>query len=106
MQIARDIKENLCKIVINKHEAPSELTEYELPDGSMIKMGDARYNIPECIYKQLNINDFNNLQANTNPKDIAQDSLYYNLNPYNITNYNSKGLNKHVLEVINKCDMD
>jgi len=79
LAIARDIKESCCKIYTNKHEIPNDTFDYELPDGQTIQLGEERFHIPESIYM---------------PSTRDGDGFI------------SKGLSKHVLEVINKCDMD
>lgn len=112
MMIARDIKENLCKISLNKHEISNELGEYELPDGTIIKMGQERFLIPDLIFKQYNLQDPQNNNGLT-PNSFDINSYYYdtsssNMNAFqpNVNINTFKGLNKHVLEAINRCDMD
>jgi len=112
MMIARDIKENLCKITLNKHDMSAEAGEYELPDGSIVKLNQERFLVPDLIFKQYNLSDPQNTNG-LSPSSFDINSFYYDTSSNNINNQqtnmninNFKGLNKHVLEAINRCDMD
>ena len=55
LEIARDIKENVCKIYDTKEQkadaAPlNEKVEYELPDGKKIIFGEQRYTLCDAFF--------------------------------------------------------
>mmetsp|Transcript_56693 Transcript_56693/g.64972 ORF Transcript_56693/g.64972 Transcript_56693/m.64972 type:complete len:422 (+) Transcript_56693:32-1297(+) len=85
LDIARDAKETLCRLVDVKQEGvKAEKLEYELPDGKTIDLGDSRYTLGEMF--------FNPVMARQDFKDL------------DLTNF--KGLHHMVMESINKCDID
>lgn len=85
-EIARDIKENVCRILDPKGDnaaANTEKTEYELPDGKRIVVDDFRFSIGEVFF---------NPPDSELAKDIELNSV--------------KGFHQMILESINKCDVD
>ncbi|KAF7679673.1 actin [Astathelohania contejeani] len=64
-EVYRDIKERMCSVRTNKKEIKKEepteemkkeemiLNEYELPTGKYIQMGQEKYELYECIFKEL-----------------------------------------------------
>lgn len=57
-EIARDIKEKMCYVALNfeeelekAHQSPDIEQEYEMPDGSMIKIGSQRFRCPEALFQ-------------------------------------------------------
>lgn len=53
-EIVRQMKEQLCYVAMNADEeeakqAPKE--QFELPDGSVVEVGDARWSCPEALFK-------------------------------------------------------
>lgn len=63
MEIVRDIKEKTCFVALDYEAELRESTEnssiykaYELPDGRMITIGNARFRCPEYLFKPLEMN--------------------------------------------------
>eukprot|EP01083_Nonionella_stella_P120793 362277_1 len=51
IQIANDIKETLCFISPHSNYKSSQYSEYELPDGQMIKVGSERFKCTETLFQ-------------------------------------------------------
>eukprot|EP01084_Bolivina_argentea_P220862 374223_1 len=51
IQIANDIKETLCFIAPHSDYKSSQYSEYELPDGQMIKVGSERFKCTETLFQ-------------------------------------------------------
>jgi len=52
-EIARDIKETCCKLLENRNEGVMSLqekSEYDLPDGKKVNLGDFRFTSPEIFF--------------------------------------------------------
>nr|P12715.1 RecName: Full=Actin, cytoplasmic; AltName: Full=Actin, macronuclear [Sterkiella nova]AAA29393.1 actin [Sterkiella nova] len=63
MEIVRDIKEKLCFVALDYEAAMKQSYEsttfeknYELPDGRVITIGNARFRCPEYLFKPLEMN--------------------------------------------------
>ena len=63
LEIVRDIKEKTCFVAEDYEQAMKESAEsnkfemnYELPDGKVIKIGNARFRCPEYLFKPLEMN--------------------------------------------------
>lgn len=63
MEIVRDIKEKLCFVALDYEAAMKQSYEsstfeknYELPDGKVISIGNARFRCPEYLFKPLEMN--------------------------------------------------
>ena len=63
LEIVRDIKEKTCFVAVDYEAAMKESTDsskhektYELPDGKVITIGNARFRCPEYLFKPLEMN--------------------------------------------------
>lgn len=86
-EIARDIKESVCKLLENRSEGTmglQEKAEYELPDGKKVNLGDFRFTSPEIFFV------LPESEKARQELDIA----------------NFKGFHQLVLDSINQCDID
>jgi len=93
LEIVRDIKEKTCFVAVDyedsmKQSASSSAMEktYELPDGKVITIGNARFRCPEYLFKPLEMNgrEFDSIQDLTYKSiqecdvDVRRD-LYQNI---------------------------
>jgi len=86
-EIARDIKESCCKLLENRNEVAMNLqdrSEYELPDGKKLTLGDYRFIAPEIFFVLP--------ESEKNRPELDVGSF--------------KGYHQIVLDSINKCDID
>jgi actin len=63
LEIVRDIKEKTCFVAVDYEAAMKQAQDssslektYELPDGKMITIGNARFRCPEYLFKPLEMN--------------------------------------------------
>lgn len=63
LEIVRDIKEKTCYVALDyeaeikkAQESNSIEKNYELPDGTVIQIGNARFRCPEYLFKPLEMN--------------------------------------------------
>jgi actin len=82
-EIAKQIKEKVCYVSQNfetelkeYEKDPSKKIEYELPDGTKIKVGDLRIRTPECFFRP------------------------------SILGFDVPGIHKKIQECVNRCDLD
>jgi actin-related protein len=71
LEIVRDIKEKVCFVAIDYEASMKESNDsskmektYELPDGKVITIGNARFRCPEYLFKPLEMNgrEFDSIQ--------------------------------------------
>lgn len=109
LELGRDIKENIGRIADNSIIDNDQrffnipLTQYTLPDGTIIDCGIDRYNLTEILYDSstVNINLYNdlnvlNLLPNSNNISYALPS----------TNINTNSITKLIVDSILKCESD
>ena len=60
LEVVRDIKEKTCFVALDYEKAMKEASDstnfdmnYELPDGKVITIGNARFRCPEYLFKPL-----------------------------------------------------
>jgi actin-related protein len=70
LEIVRDIKEKVCYVALDyeaamkqSYDSSSMEKTYELPDGKVITIGNARFRCPEYLFKPLEMNgkEFNSI---------------------------------------------
>mmetsp|Transcript_26244 Transcript_26244/g.25413 ORF Transcript_26244/g.25413 Transcript_26244/m.25413 type:complete len:377 (+) Transcript_26244:62-1192(+) len=74
LEIVRDMKEKICFVALDYEAAMKQAAEsktleksYELPDGNVIEVGNARFRCPEYLFKPLEMNgrEFDSIQELT-----------------------------------------